>query len=68
VPLGDLSKRLDALPDPEAGPDIVVHCRSGVRSAAAVNILRQHGYTRVRNLVGGVLEWVTRIDPTQPTY
>jgi len=68
VPLGDLPMRLDALPDPEAGPDIVVHCKSGVRSATAVSILRRHGYTRVQNLVGGVLEWVTRVDPTQPTY
>ena len=68
VPLGDLPKRLDALPDPDAGPDIVVHCRSGVRSATAVGVLRQHGYTRVQNLVGGVLEWVRRVDPTQPTY
>ena len=68
VPLGDLPKRLDELPDAEDGADIVVHCKSGVRSAKAVNLLRQHGYTRVRNLQGGVLEWIRRVDPTQPTY
>jgi len=68
VPLGDLPKRLDVLPEPYSGPDIVVYCKSGVRSATAVNVLRRHGYSRVRNLVGGVLEWVRRVDPTQPTY
>jgi len=66
VPLGSLAQQLDALPGPDA--DIVVYCRSGVRSATAVTLLRTHGYTRVRHLVGGVLEWVKRVDPTQPTY
>jgi adenylyltransferase/sulfurtransferase len=68
VPLGELPKRLDALPDPRSGPDIVVHCKSGVRSAKAVHLLRERGYTRVRNLKGGVLEWIKRVDPNQPTY
>jgi adenylyltransferase/sulfurtransferase len=45
-----------------------VHCKSGVRSAKAVQLLRQHGYTRVTNLTGGILAWIARIDPSQPAY
>ncbi len=68
VPLGELPKRLAELPDPSTGPDIVVHCKSGVRSAKAVNQLREQGYTRIRNLKGGILEWIKQVDPSQPMY
>ncbi|HSC29696.1 MAG TPA: molybdopterin-synthase adenylyltransferase MoeB [Vicinamibacterales bacterium] len=68
IPLGDLPKRLDEVPRGEAAPDIVVHCRSGVRSAKAVRLLREHGFERVRNLEGGILVWIDRIDPTQSKY
>jgi adenylyltransferase/sulfurtransferase len=68
IPLGDLPARFAELPDPATGPDIVVHCKSGVRSAKAVRLLRERGYTRVRNLKGGVLEWIRRIDPGQAGY
>jgi adenylyltransferase/sulfurtransferase len=68
VPLGDLVKRVRELPDPSSGPDIVVHCKSGVRSAKAVNQLRELGYTRIRNLKGGILEWIRQVDPTQSAY
>jgi adenylyltransferase/sulfurtransferase len=68
IPLGDLAKRARELPDPSSGPDIVVHCKSGVRSAKAVNQLRELGYTRIRNLKGGILEWIRHVDPTQSAY
>jgi len=68
IPLGELPKRLNELPDPTTGPEIVVSCKTGIRSAKAVNLLRERGYTRVKNLRGGIIEWIARIDPTLHTY
>ncbi|HVJ28293.1 MAG TPA: molybdopterin-synthase adenylyltransferase MoeB [Vicinamibacterales bacterium] len=48
--------------------EIVVHCKSGGRSARAVQMMQHRGFTKARNLTGGVLAWVTEIDPSQPKY
>jgi sulfur-carrier protein adenylyltransferase/sulfurtransferase len=48
--------------------DIVVHCKSGVRSAKAADFLRQSGFGRVRNLKGGILAWSDKVDPRVPKY
>jgi adenylyltransferase/sulfurtransferase len=68
IPLGDLPKRLAEIPQGAGAPDIVVHCKSGVRSARAVALLRDHGITNARNLTGGILAWIDRVDRTQPKY
>jgi adenylyltransferase/sulfurtransferase len=68
IPLGELPKRLAELPAGPDAPEIVVHCKMGGRSAKAVALLREHGYTRVRNLTGGILAWAAKIDPSVPTY
>jgi len=47
---------------------VVIHCRSGIRSAEASRILIEAGHPDVRNLEGGVLAWVRDVDPTQPSY
>jgi sulfur-carrier protein adenylyltransferase/sulfurtransferase len=65
IPLGDLPKRYVEL-DPNA--NIVTQCKSGMRSAKAQDFLRSKGFTRVRNLTGGVLGWIDQVDPTQPKY
>lgn len=65
IPLNDLPKRVSEL-DP--GKNMVVHCRSGVRSAKAVQFLQQAGFTKARNLAGGILAWADRIDPKVPKY
>ncbi|HWE48923.1 MAG TPA: molybdopterin-synthase adenylyltransferase MoeB [Bryobacteraceae bacterium] len=65
IPLGDLPKRLNEL-DPNA--DIVAHCKSGMRSAKAVDLLKQNGYKRVRNMKGGILAWSDKVDPSVPKY
>jgi adenylyltransferase/sulfurtransferase len=52
----------------DSSREIVAHCRSGVRSAKAVEFLRQAGFTKVRNLMGGILAWAEKIDPTMPKY
>ncbi len=65
IPLNDLPGRVSEL-DP--AKETVVHCRSGQRSARAVNFLRQAGFGRVSNLSGGILAWADRIDPKVPKY
>src|SRR3954451_16651234 len=65
IPLGDLPKRIHEL---DSSREIVVHCRSGARSAKAVEFLRQAGFRRSSNLAGGILAWSDRIDPTVPKY
>jgi len=66
IPVDQLEKRLDEL---EASKDeeIVVHCRSGGRSATATELLREKGYD-ASNLAGGVLAWSDEIDPDVPQY
>jgi sulfur-carrier protein adenylyltransferase/sulfurtransferase len=67
VPLGDLPKRLQEL-DGAKEKEVVVHCRSGGRSAKAVALLRQAGFGKAKNLKGGILAWADRIDPKVPKY
>ena len=64
IPLGQLPSRLAELP---SGQEIVVHCKSGVRSAKAVGILKEHGI-EAKNLKGGILAWIDKIDPTLAKY
>jgi molybdopterin/thiamine biosynthesis adenylyltransferase/rhodanese-related sulfurtransferase/molybdopterin converting factor small subunit len=65
IPLGDIPKRYAEL---NKGDEIVVHCKMGGRSAKAADFLRSVGFTRVLNLKGGILDWVEKVDPSQPKY
>src|SRR5215471_16990306 len=65
IPLGEIPSRVHEL---DSSREIVAHCRSGVRSAKAVNFLRQAGFKKVHNLAGGILAWADRVDPTMPKY
>jgi len=65
IPLGEFPRRVNEF-DPEA--DIVIHCRSGMRSAKACGVLRQAGFKRVRNMAGGILAWSDKVDPSVPKY
>jgi adenylyltransferase/sulfurtransferase len=65
VPLGRLQEVIGEL-DPEQ--DLVIYCRSGHRSAIAVQQLASVGFGRALNLRGGINEWARRIDPSLPTY
>jgi adenylyltransferase/sulfurtransferase len=69
IPLGQLPTRLAELPSTSGSgaPEIVVHCKSGARSAKAVRLLQEQGIP-ARNLKGGILAWIDRIDPTLPKY
>ena len=65
IPLGDLPKRLNEL-DPSV--EIVAHCKSGMRSAKAVDLLKQSGFKKLRNMKGGILAWSDTVDPSVPKY
>jgi adenylyltransferase/sulfurtransferase len=65
IPLGDLPQRYGEL-DPSR--EIVVHCKSGMRSARAAQFLRGQGFINIKNLTGGIRAWADRIDPTVPKY
>ncbi len=65
IPLPELSDRLGEL-DPSRS--IVVHCKSGVRSAKAITLLNAAGFTKLKNLKGGVLGWIKEVDPSLPSY
>lgn len=56
IPLGELPGRLDEIEDWK-DQEVIVHCRSGKRSATAQQFLLQSGFQNVRNLIGGVLDW-----------
>ncbi|HEV2387148.1 MAG TPA: molybdopterin-synthase adenylyltransferase MoeB [Candidatus Acidoferrales bacterium] len=65
IPLGELPRRVQEL---DSSGAIVAHCRSGKRSAEAVDFLRKAGFRRVWNLKGGILAWSDEVDPSMPKY
>src|SRR5437016_6070736 len=65
IPLGELPRRYAELPKDK---DIVAHCKMGGRSAKAMEFLQSVGFKRVKNLRGGILDWIDKVDPSQPKY
>jgi adenylyltransferase/sulfurtransferase len=65
IPLGEFPA---AIPSLDRNRDIVVQCRSGVRSANAVRQLQAAGFTRVQNLAGGILRWSDDVDGSVAKY
>ena len=65
IPLGDIPRRYAEL---DKEDEIVVHCKMGGRSAKAADFLRQNGFKGVLNLKGGILDWIDKVDPSQPKY
>jgi adenylyltransferase/sulfurtransferase len=65
IPLGELPRRYQELPRDR---EIAVHCKMGGRSAKAQDFLKSVGFTNVKNLRGGILEWIDKVDPSQPKY
>ena len=65
IPLGDIPRRYVEL-DPN--DEIVMQCKVGGRSGKAADFLRSKGYKKVLNLAGGILDWIDKVDPSQPKY
>ncbi|MFZ0959622.1 MAG: molybdopterin-synthase adenylyltransferase MoeB [Terriglobia bacterium] len=65
IPLGEVPKRMNEL---NSADEIVVHCKSGMRSAKAVDLLIKSGFRKIHNLKGGILAWSDQVDPSVPKY
>jgi molybdopterin/thiamine biosynthesis adenylyltransferase/rhodanese-related sulfurtransferase/molybdopterin converting factor small subunit len=65
MPVGQVPGRVNEL---STADEIVVYCKSGVRSARVTNFLRELGFRKVKNLAGGIDEWADRIDLDMPRY
>lgn len=64
IPMGDIIERKD---DISADKKVVVHCRSGKRSASVIMALEsQFGFTNLYNLKGGIMAWIEEIEPNLP--
>ncbi len=65
IPLGMLAARLSEL---DSAQEMVVFCKSGSRSARALELLSSAGFKKVKNLRGGINAWAKEIDPSLPIY
>lgn len=67
IPKGEVlaGRAFDQLPQDK---QVVLHCKSGVRSAEALAVLKGAGYSDAVHVGGGVVAWVNQIDPSQPNY
>ncbi|HEY1133657.1 MAG TPA: adenylyltransferase/sulfurtransferase MoeZ [Nocardioides sp.] len=70
IPKGDFlnGSALEQLPSVDSGTQVVLHCKSGVRSAEALAVIKGAGYDEAVHVGGGVVAWVNQIDPSQPAY
>src|ERR687889_35223 len=67
IPKGDFLNG-SALSELPSDKQIVLHCKSGVRSAEALAVVKGAGFSDAVHVGGGVVAWVNQIDPSQPTY
>jgi adenylyltransferase/sulfurtransferase len=65
IPQGEVPRRLGEI---DRNREIIVQCRSGVRSQKIAEFLKQSGYPSVVNLEGGILAWADQIDPSVKKY
>lgn len=65
IPLGTLAARLSEL---DSAQDMVVFCKTGVRSSRALELLASAGFKKVKNLKGGINAWAKEVDPSLPIY
>lgn len=65
IPLPTLPQRHGEL---DRERELIVHCKSGMRSQKAIQFLHNQGFQKLRNLKGGILAWAERIDPTMARY
>ncbi|MFB9311714.1 adenylyltransferase/sulfurtransferase MoeZ [Nocardioides plantarum] len=70
IPKGDFlnGSALEQLPPVDSGTQVVMHCKSGVRSAETLAIVKGAGYDDAVHVGGGVVAWVNQVDPSQPSY
>ena len=65
LPLPELPSRVAEVPKDR---EVIVHCKSGMRSQKAIDFLKSQGYTKLVNLTGGILAWADKVDPGMTRY
>lgn len=66
IPQGDILEHVDKI---SSNHKVVIHCRSGKRSADVIELLQEkYGFQNLYNLGGGILDWADRIDTSLPKY
>ncbi len=65
IPLGDVPRRYAEF-DPK--DELIMQCKTGARSGRAADFLRSVGFKKVLNLKGGIVDWIDKVDPSQPKY
>ncbi len=65
IPLGELAARMSEL---DSADEIVLQCKSGMRSARALKLLQEAGFGKLWNLDGGILAWSETVDSSVPKY
>jgi adenylyltransferase/sulfurtransferase len=65
IPLGQLAGRMSEL---DSAEEIVLFCKSGTRSARALELLASAGFRKMKNLKGGINAWAREVDPSLPIY
>jgi len=65
IPLGQMAARLSEL---DSAEEIVLFCKSGTRSARALELLASAGFRKMKNLKGGINAWAREVDPSLPIY
>jgi len=65
IPLGELPSRMSEL---DSADEIVLQCKSGMRSARALKLLQEAGFAKLWNVEGGILAWSDTVDNTVPKY
>src|SRR5215213_5427116 len=70
IPKGDFlnGSALAQLPSVDDGKQVVMYCKTAVRSAETLAIVKGAGYSDAVHVGGGVSAWVRQIDPSQPAY
>jgi adenylyltransferase/sulfurtransferase len=65
IPLGELPSRMSEL---DSADEIVLQCKSGMRSARALKLLQEAGFAKLWNVEGGILAWSDTVDSAVPKY
>jgi adenylyltransferase/sulfurtransferase len=65
IPLGQLPSRMSEL---DSADEIVLQCKSGLRSARALKLLQEAGFGKLYNVEGGITAWAEDVDPSVPKY
>ena len=65
IPLGQLPSRMSEL---DSADEIILQCKSGARSARALRLLQEAGFSKLANVEGGIAAWAEEIDPSVPKY